>query len=273
VQTDISNDDTVIVTADTEILSNCQQSYGEVITLDLINTEQHLDRDLKPIIDYLHSSILPIPTYDDKIARDIVLQSPYYSYTDGLLYHHLKQRSKSTDNQNTQIVIPRNLRLPLLQQYHDNLGHRGAPNVYNLLVKKYFWTNMFNDCYDHVHSCHTCIRHKKPKKEDCSPLTPIPVFDHPLMNWFIDIAGPFRETPNQNKYITTCVDSFSKWVELIPLPNYTSYTLARALFERIICRFGAFKVLISDRGTSLISAMFDHLVHVCGSQHIKSATF
>jgi hypothetical protein len=270
VQTAVSNDDTAIVIADTETNNVCQQAYGEVITLDLIKTEQPLDRDLKPIIDYLHSSILP---KDDKIARNIVLQSPYYSYTDGLLYHHQKQRNKSTDNQYTQIVIPKNLRLPILQQYHDNLGHRGAPNVYNLLVKKYFWTNMFKDCYDHVHSCHTCMRHKKPKKKDRSPLTPIPVFDHPFMNWFIDIAGPFRETPNQNKYIFTCVDSFSKWVELIPLSNYTSYTLARALFERIICRFGAFKVISSDRGTSIISAMFDHLVHMCGSQHIKSASF
>jgi hypothetical protein len=270
VQTDVSNEENTVVIGDSETDNNSQQAYGEVVTLDLIKTEQSLDRNLKPIIDYLQSSTLP---KDDKLARNIVLQSPYYSFTDNLLYHHQKQRNRNTDNQYTQIVIPENLRLPILQQYHDNLGHRGAPNVYNLIVKKYFWINMFKDCYDHVHSCHTCMRHKKPKKKDRSPLTPIPVFDHPFMNWFVDIAGPFRETANNNKYIFTCVDSFSKWVEIIPLPNYTSYTLARALFERIICRFGSFKVLTSDRGTSLISTMFDHLVHMCGSQHIKSASF
>lgn len=249
---------------------NTVQPYGETLTLDLLRTEQLLDRDLKFLIDYLQTSVLP---KDDKIARKISLQSAYYSYADGLLYHHQKQRNKSTDNINIQLVIPKNLRLPILQQFHDHLGHRATDNVYKLIVKKYFWDNMFKDCYDHVHSCHVCMRHQHLKKKDRSPLSPIPVQDHPFANWFVDCVGPLKETANHNKYILTCVDSFSKWIEIIPLPNITSYTLAKAIFERIICRFGSFKIITTDLGKSLCSAMFDHLITMCGGKHLKSAAY
>ncbi|KAJ8942792.1 hypothetical protein NQ318_013007 [Aromia moschata] len=51
----------------------------------------------------------------------------------------------------------------------------------------------------------------------------------------IDVAGPFPETDNGNKYIVVVMDYFSK----LPLPFQTKrLTVADALIKDWICRFG-----------------------------------
>jgi len=57
-------------------------------------------------------------------------------------------------------------------------------------------------------------------------------------------------------WTTTKVDRFSKWTELVTLRTATVETLQKAFKDRIIARFGAAKVLITDNGVQFASRAF-----------------
>ena len=48
--------------------------------------------------------------------------------------------------------------------------------------------------------------------------------------------GPLPETPNGNKYVMTCIDYFSKWVEIVPLKDKTSEGVAEEIYA-LMCRY------------------------------------
>ena len=55
-----------------------------------------------------------------------------------------------------------------------------------------------------------------------------------------DIAGPFVRSTGGNKYILVVIDFFTNWVEAISLKSLSAEDTAKAFFECIISRHGAF---------------------------------
>ncbi|XP_013405563.1 protein NYNRIN-like [Lingula anatina] len=67
------------------------------------------------------------------------------------------------------------------------------------------------------------------------------------------------------KYILLLVCSFSAWPEAFPLKTQTAEEVARILYSEIFCRYGAPKVIVTDRGrnfTSLLVQTLSELFHV-----------
>ncbi|UYV67906.1 hypothetical protein LAZ67_5002464 [Cordylochernes scorpioides] len=54
----------------------------------------------------------------------------------------------------------------------------------------------------------------------------------------IDLIGPLPPS-NGNIYCLTCIDRYISWMEVVPLPDMKSETVARAFYENWIVRFGA----------------------------------
>src|SRR6266545_4845732 len=71
--------------------------------------------------------------------------------------------------------------------------------------------------------------------------------------WGIDIVGPLPITREGNRYIVVAMDYFSRWPEARPLKAANAETVATFIYEEIICRFGAPRVLQSDRGTHFVN--------------------
>ena len=243
--------------------------YGSKLTTEIVANEQKLDRKLSPLIKYLDEGALP---NDDKLARKILLQSANYNYTDGLLYHQQASRARNINQLHIQLVIPDNLRAVILKEYHDNLGHRGKVNTFYNIRNNYYWQNMFKDVHDYVQSCVTCMKHKHTQKNNRAPLTPIQSPNAPFQHYFFDILGPFKTTKKGYTYVLTCIDAFSKLVELIPLRNITAHTVAEAIFERIICNYGCFQTISTDRGTQFSNSLLKHLNELIKSKHIFATT-
>ena len=82
----------------------------------------------------------------------------------------------------------------------------------------------------------------------------------------MDFAGPLAETPRGNKWILVCIEHFSKWVELIPLPSKSSANAARGLLKRVLSRYGAPGEVVIDRGGEF-QAEFDVLLTKHGITH------
>ena len=55
------------------------------------------------------------------------------------------------------------------------------------------------------------------------------------------------------KYALVFVGYFSKYTELVPLPDIKAVTVARTFLSKIVCRHGAPSYLHSDRGSNYLS--------------------
>ena len=68
----------------------------------------------------------------------------------------------------------------------------------------------------------------------------------PFEKLHFDVIGPHPRSRRGSGI--ACIDPFSKWADAFPVPNKETPTIARVLFEQIMCRFGTAIAGISDRG-------------------------
>jgi len=54
------------------------------------------------------------------------------------------------------LVIPNKRRLDLIQQAHDDLGHKGIFTVRNRLLERFWWPNLNQDVKWYIQTCHEC---------------------------------------------------------------------------------------------------------------------
>ncbi len=223
---------------------------------------QEKDPELVPIIHYLRDDILPD---DRQQQKTVIAVSEHYTldHKNKLLYHCAAKRRSATREQESpcQLAVPKDLRDDLLRSYHDSLaggGHQGTNRVYQAMRQKYFWKTMMRDINCYVGSCLICQQAKRSYGARPAPLHPLPptaIFSR----MHVDILGPLPTSPQGYKFILLFVDSFSKWCEAFPLKKADATTVAKHLYEDIICRYGAPDTLVSDRGQQFMSMLITEL--------------
>ena len=88
----------------------------------------------------------------------------------------------------------------------------------------------------------------------------------------IDLVGPLPIS-NGHKYCLTAVDRFTRWPEVVPLPDITAETVAKAFISSWISRFGCPVKITTDRGGQFNSHLFTQLSLITGSQHLKTTSY
>lgn len=174
-----------------------------------------------------------------------------------------------TENQ-VRVFVPKKHRYQVFHQYHA-LAHPGTRSSRHLVSKHYVWPSLNSDIANFVRSCTECQlskvqRHTKSNYGRFMP--PNERFSHV----HIDICGPLP-TSNENRYILTMVDRFSKWPEAVPLKDQTAASVARAFYENWITRFGVPCKLTTDRGRNFESELFHQLNVVFGITRIHTTSY
>ncbi|KAK3097343.1 hypothetical protein FSP39_008811 [Pinctada imbricata] len=200
-----------------------------------------------------------VPT--SKTERDkLISESNYYVLLDDVLYHFYQQRSKKVAEVQPilkQLAVPRCLREDVLRSYHDCLAggcHLGLDRTYKAIQLKYFWPGMYQNVADYIRSCDACQHAKKSTNPTRAPLVNMPVEDT-FSRLHMDILGPLTTSDEGYKYILLVVDSFSKFPEAFPLKTQESKEIANVLFSEIFSRYGAPRVIVSDRGQNFLSKL------------------
>ena len=88
----------------------------------------------------------------------------------------------------------------------------------------------------------------------------------PLERLAIDVIGPLPETDQGNRYILVVMDYFSKWVEVLAMPEQSAATVAHLLVNEVISRFGVPLQIHTDQGCNFESVLFKEvcmLVQYC----------
>ena len=95
---------------------------------------------------------------------------------------------------------------------------------------------------------------------------------HPFCLVSMDVMGPLPDSQGW-RYILLFVDQISKWYEAVGLPNQEAKTVAEALVEKWITRFGCPVNLLSDKGTNFMSELFWELYRILSIQRTSKKSF
>lgn len=116
-----------------------------------------------------------------------------------------------------------------------------------------------------VSQCDVCGANKPPVFKSRAPIGSIPV-GAPLDRLSINLIGSFPRTPRGNKYILVVTDQFSKWVEIIAIPDQTAETTARTILNEVIARFGSPISIHSD-----LDSNYESIRELCDLLEIKKS--
>jgi hypothetical protein len=87
-----------------------------------------------------------------------------------------------------------------------------------------------------------------------------------------DLFGPLKTSDKGKKFILCITDAFTKYVELVALPNKEAATVAEAIFDKWICRFGTPLDLVTDQGTEICARMSQELFTRLGTAHLTTTS-
>jgi len=151
-------------------------------------------------------------------------------------------------NGTTRLVPQPAERESLVVKTHELCGHFGQARTLHLLATTHWWKGMTKDVKNMVRSCAVCDRVKASFNAHHSTLHPLPI-EGLFYRWGVDLAGPFKVTTRGNAYVMICIEHFSKWIEVVPLPNKAASTTAQGLMSAVISRFGAPAEIVHDQGS------------------------
>lgn len=148
----------------------------------------------------------------------------------------------------TKIVPPRALWDDLLTAFHDRNGHPGEKVTLDQLQQKYFWPGLVSMVKNHIRTCHDCqsskpnLRPKKaPQGESETPFGP-----WEILAW--DLIGPLATTDQENKYILTGIDLFSKKAYAHAIQSKHSEKITELIENELLRNPCMPKKLLTDNG-------------------------
>ena len=178
---------------------------------------------------------------------------------DGLLYKVSKAkriRNRKTVT-NTTLVLPEPYIKNVLINAHEGTGHFGFYKTLVLVRSKYFFPQLLQRVRDHVTLCKTCQESKgdKPKPATCGT--------YPTAKWpWERVAADILSLPQSHlgaKYLLVFIDEFSRFTEIVQIPDKSARTVARSFFEVVICRHGCPSTFITDNDPAMAGEVIKEL--------------
>jgi hypothetical protein len=106
-----------------------------------------------------------------------------------------------------------------------------------------------------------CVKCQITKTSKVTPelLSPLTQCTEPNQRIHADLFGPLKTTSGDKKFILCLTDAFTKYLELVTIPNKEAFTLVTAILNHWICRFGLPLEIITDQGKEFTNQMATQL--------------
>lgn len=166
--------------------------------------------------------------------------------------------------------VPKSLRRRVFDMYH-NLAHPGVKGTKKLITARYFWPTATDDIKSWVDTCCSC-QVSKVNRHTVVPPVQIAIPSTRFSHVNIDLVGPLPESQG-NKYLLTMVDRFTRWPEAVPISNMEASTVANALVDHWVSRFGTPDTITTDQGTQFESRLFSSLCKRLGTKLIHTSAY
>lgn len=186
--------------------------------------------------------------------------SQYASFRieDNVLYKQCSYRPNHTTSADWRIVVPKDKRLAILKQCHDDplSAHGGRHKTIDRVSREYYWPKMYEYITRYVQKCEVCCATKASNTIQRTPMGDRIVADHLWQTIYIDFVGPLPRSKGGFSYLLVVVDAFSKFVHIHPLRVATAKGVIRFLQENIFLKFGVPDQIVSDNGSQFVSSEY-----------------
>ena len=174
--------------------------------------------------------------------------------------------------------VPAQCRSDIIRSLHD-ISHPGVKSTAKLVKERFFWPSMDTSIKKFVSECIRCQR-AKVNKHTKSAVSNFNLPSERFQTVHIDLVGPLcpaklpGETyTNPARYILTCVDRCTRWVEVATLSEITASTVALGFLNTWISRFGVPLHLVTDRGAQFESELFMELSSLIGFHRLRTTSY
>ncbi|GFX64608.1 hypothetical protein TNCV_1671441 [Trichonephila clavipes] len=216
-----------------------------------VREDQMADPDIKPLIEFMESSSNK-PSWQDISAYSPTTKQYWALWNslhlrNGVLYRKFESEDGKTFR--WQLVLPRS-RIPRVRE-------------------RFFWGKVRAEVEQWCKSCDACAARKGPKIRSRGKLHRYNV-GAPFERIAFDILGPLPRTASGNKYLLVVMDYFTKWPEVYPIPDQEAPTVAEAVVQHWISRYGVPLQLHSDQGRNFVSAVLKGVCELLGIDKTKT---
>lgn len=247
--------DMAYIKGEDNIVADCMSRPAFAVTLDLcdlpqIAVEQDEDQEL--------------PEYKENLSK-------YELYNGKTIY---------CDNSTNfpRPFIPLSLRKAVFDSYH-NLSHPGVKGSVKLIKSRFYWPNIDKDIRNWTRECTACQK-SKVHRHTRSKLEPINIPSERFQTVHIDIVGPLSVAHALDdshiipyRYILTCIDRSTKWIEATPLTDIAAKSVATAFLNCWVSRFGVPLHVVTDRGSQFESELFNELSRLVGFHRLRTSSY
>src|SRR4051812_17910252 len=129
---------------------------------------------------------------------------------------------------------------------------------------------MYKDIERYLKTCDSCQR--RGNKGGTGYLNPIKV-GQPFERIGIDFVGPLERTKKGNRYILVMTDYLTKWPEAEAMKEATADNVIQFIYEKVICKHGCPKIILSDRGAHFRNKLVDGLCKKFKIKHKLSSPY
>ncbi|VDI16569.1 Hypothetical predicted protein [Mytilus galloprovincialis] len=131
---------------------------------------------------------------------------------------------------------------------------------------------MYNDIQQYVQTCMQCQKAKPDAHKRPTPLQPLPVLDV-FRRVHMDILGPFRKSSGDYTHVLLIVDSFTKFMEILPMKHTGAKDVADLFYNQWICRYSAPDAILTDKGQNFMSNILKEVCNIFEIQKINTSSY
>ena len=168
----------------------------------------------------------------------------------------------------SRIVVPPSLRTHLIRQHHTDLQHVSHSKVLTSLARYYYWPTMKMDVRRACEDCELC-ENEKGKRRLAHGLFASDTTAKPRSRYSMDFQGQGLATSGESEALAL-IDSFTKTVILIPLPDRQAPTLVPRLLDELHFRRGSPDVLHSDDAPEFLSELLAIIATITGTHRTST---
>jgi len=234
-----------------------------------LKINQRSDPILEAIINYLYNRQVPSTTVMQSMVK--IHANDCFMEND-LLWRRLKRQG---DTAHVVLFVPEAMKMDILTEAHGGqfTGHDGIFKTKERILMCYYWPGMDKDVNEFIKRCVRCQQRAKVTTRPHTELQPLPQCSAPNQRIHADLFGPLKTSGSGKKYILCITDAFTKYVELVALPDKEAETVSHAIFNRWICRYGSPLQVTTDGGKEFCAKLSDQLYKLMDIDHLTTSPY